>query len=121
LKNRVLKINNVDPETVDNHRIKIKQLTERMYPHFPPAKVFQRLERALGHNLFVKAIMAISKTAKNKTTLAKGIPKGQWDNFVQDKIRNRRDKPQMGHQSLEFQPQASLGSKVAFGRPASQF
>jgi hypothetical protein len=84
---------NLSVNTVSNHRDKLKLLTERMYPCFAPAKAFQKFERALGHDLFVKAIMAISKTGKNKTLFAKGIPKCQWEKFVDDKVRKDREKP----------------------------
>jgi hypothetical protein len=68
---------NLSARTVSNHRAKINLLTGEMYPDFPPGKAFQKFERALGHNLFVKAIRAISKTGKNKTVFAKGILKAQ--------------------------------------------
>jgi hypothetical protein len=58
-------INNLDPDTMANHRMKIKQLTEQMYPNFLPGKAFQRNERALGNHLS-KAIMAISKNGKKQ-------------------------------------------------------
>jgi hypothetical protein len=86
-------INSAHLDYVHNHRIKIRHLSETMSSSFPPAKAYQRFKRALGHNLFVKAIMAISKTGKHKTTFAKGISEGQWNNFVNYKTSNGRDKP----------------------------
>jgi hypothetical protein len=64
----------LDHRTVSNHRTKINLLTTEMYPYFLPGKAFQKYERALGHNLLIKANMAVSKTGKNKTVFAKGIP-----------------------------------------------
>jgi hypothetical protein len=41
-----------------------------MYPDFgPPKKHFKLLEKNLGHDVFVKSIMAISKTSNNKIEL----------------------------------------------------
>jgi hypothetical protein len=69
-------INSGDSDIIDNHRIKIRHLSETMYSNFPPSKGYQKFERALGHDLFVKAIMAIAKNGKHMTKFAKGIPEG---------------------------------------------
>jgi hypothetical protein len=37
--------------------------------------------------------MAISLTGKNKTVFAIGIPKCQWEKFVDDEVRKDREKP----------------------------
>ena len=71
-------------EIVTSHQSKILFLLEHMYPSIENdlAGEFKQLEQQVGHNLFVKAIMAISKTGVNKITFAKGIPPLQWNKFV---------------------------------------
>jgi hypothetical protein len=91
----------LSPETVKRHRDKMESLLSQMYPKssskYTDKQSFQKFERIVGHDLFVKAIMTISKA---KTRFAKDIPEVQWDKFVRDEkiegriLSKRKDKQQ---------------------------
>jgi hypothetical protein len=88
-------------ETVKRHRDQMESLLSQMYPKssskYTDKQSFQKFERIVGHDLFVKAIMTISKA---KTRFAKDIPEVQWDKFVKDEkiegriLSKRKDKQQ---------------------------
>jgi len=85
---------------VDNHKRKIRFLLDSMCPSasskgivYSEIESFQKLEKLVGHDFFVKAIMSNSKSGKNKPLYAKGIPKVQWNRFVTDQEQKYRKKP----------------------------
>jgi hypothetical protein len=67
-------INKLPAATVKNHRRKISFFLRTMYPTFGPKEAFQKYKKYLGHDLFVKAIMAISKAGNNKGEFSNCIP-----------------------------------------------
>jgi hypothetical protein len=89
-------------ETVKRHGSQIQFLLTQMYPHsnskgklYTIPESFEKYEVILGHDLFVKAIMAMSKTGKNKTVFAKGIPQVQWDQFIKEENEKHRPLPSL--------------------------
>jgi hypothetical protein len=95
------KMTNVSPsDTVNAHRSQVQFLLKYLYPvsnskgHvFTHSEAFEKCELILGHDLFVKSIMAMSKTGKNKSEFAKGIPEVQWDEFVKNEEYKHRSPP----------------------------
>ncbi len=64
---------------VDIHKRKVRYLIiDSMCPSvYSKIESFQKLERLVGHDCFVQAIMSNSKSGKNKPLYAKDIPEVQ--------------------------------------------
>jgi len=85
---------------VDIHKRKVRYLLDSMCPSvsskgivYSEIEIFQKLERLVGHDCFVKAIMSNSKSGKNKPLYAKDIPEVQWNRFVAEQERKYGVKP----------------------------
>ena len=102
----------VEEKDVSRHRLKTTRLLCNFYPRtmdfeFHKKKLmdfnagnerdysygFAELEKLVGHDLLVTAIMASAKNSKSKNIFAKGIPDLQWTNFEADEKRKGRKTP----------------------------
>jgi hypothetical protein len=79
--------------TVKDHRCKIAFLIDKMHPPYDHKKAFQKYEKVLGHDLFVKSIMSLSKVGSNKLLLSKFIPVVQCNKFEQVFFPVRKNHP----------------------------
>ena len=99
----------VDRANLKRHQTKIEYLMKKFYPKDSnPLKEFAELERWVGHNLLVTAIMKGAKTSGNKNVFAKGIPYIQWEEFEATEEK-KKEKNQTGIQFL-FQQRSRKSS-----------
>ena len=74
-------------DIVSEHIIKMNTLLDNFYPPDEGSKnQFSRLEKLVGHDLFVKSIMAGSKSVSTKPQFSKDIPRFQWEAFVNAEV-----------------------------------
>jgi hypothetical protein len=86
----------VDRADLKRHQTKIEYLMKKFYPKDSnPVKEFAELERWVGHDLLVTAIMKGAKTSGNKNVFAKGIPDIQWEEFeATEEEKKRKTRPE---------------------------
>jgi hypothetical protein len=83
-----------DEGNLKRHQTKIDYLMKKFYPKDSnPLKEFAELERWVGHDLLVTAIMTGAKTSGNKNLFAKGIPDIQWEEFKATEVAKKSEKP----------------------------
>ena len=100
----------MEPGIVEKHKRKVHKLLSHNYPsqyNGEPSskKEFMIMEKWVGHDLLVQAIVCLSKNAKDSRVYAKQIPRNQWEEFEAQENLKKRKKP-------EFDSTFSTSSKV---------
>lgn len=89
-------INRIDPTLVACHKEKIDNLLKSFLPatqHYSKDG-FKTMEKCVGHDLLVQAIMVSAKNSRYKNLFAKTIPPLQWEKFENDKSAISRRVPE---------------------------
>ena len=75
------------PDIVSDRISKMGEVLAHFYPLDEGSKnQFSRLEKLVGHDLFVKSIMAGSKSVSTKPQFSRDIPRFQWEAFVNAEV-----------------------------------
>ena len=84
-------------DVISKHRKKMKELIKGRYPKVDkgPKKEFSKLEKYVGHDLLLTAIMSSGKSAKSNLIFSQRIPPPQWETFVVSERQHKRKPPDL--------------------------